>query len=1338
MPIETNLNVSPYFDDYSPTSDYYKVLFRPGVALQARELTQLQSILQNQIEKFGDHIFKSGTIISGVNFRYNFKYNFVKILDLQVDNQPVIPSAYVGLYVKNSSNLTAQIVNSKAGFQSRDPDTNYLFLKYINAGTSGSASTFAADDVLTIYSDAFQLYDFNVVNGGTGFSNSDTVQITSALIVANSTIGAGAGVSQTISANTANVYVIESNSTFGSIQVGANTFTSGAGYRLLKIRPINADLSNPGVSSSKWNITTGQNIVQGSNSALVVAKVGTGASATLTTDGSGIINDVSIVSPGSNYDVLPYVSVRTSTGTLTNLNITPFNYKAQVTVASSLYTGGGTAPVGNGYAFSVTEGIVFHKGHFVRVSPQTIIVNAYSSNVNGVTVGFETTETIVNSSVDSTLLDLATGTPNYAAPGANRLKLTPTLRVVNTDSVGANNTFLPLVEFKDGEPSREFNYTQYNEIGKEMQRRTRETAGNFVIDKFVLSTKDKSTSNNDYVDLVVDPGLAYVSGARVGSRQNTTLPLRRGNDTKVTDSRTISLNYGNYIIVEELVGSFDFKTGDQIELYPAPKNYISGATSTGTSIGTAKVRSVVLDSGIPGTPTARYRVYLFDIIMNAGKSFKSVQSIYSSSPVAYADLVLETNPQTLASEAVLKDNKFNTLVFPVGIRAVKSANAITYQYRTTATANISTSGIATVTVSGSDKISYGSSVTLNSVQLRDLIIVPTNEMAGSTSYTSISVTNSSATISGTNLGTFFSDGDYIQIVNASNTFNYRVQSVVNVNTLTLSGVYSNTTNSAATVKRVYPALYPVSTKSSFISANTNGDGTVLTIDLGAGIAASTENSITLNVSRQSASPVQKNIKRNLYVKLSLANNSASTNGPWSLGIPDAFRLNNVYVSGSSTVNTNSTNVTRYFYVDNGQKDSHYEHSKLVKIYNSDYALNSSDWLLVDFDAFTTSSEGFFTIGSYTIAANNNSAAGLGNTAINIVEVPEFIDSFGSYSDLRDVVDFRPRTSNTAVLTSTVASANVNPVDTVTFNSSDKLFPVPDSTFSAVYEQYLPRVDLVTLDTNGDFKILEGTASEINAVPPIIPPETIALGAVVVPPYPSLPRVPSSNTVALISKSTGTTKPINTRARTYIIGEKEFRNPGNQQQVRRYTMADISRLERRLENLEYNTSLSSLEQKTKDLLIPSGIDGTNRFKNGFFVEQFNDYDSGNTGDPEFNCYIDQVSTRLYPPDATYNIQARLDYTDSNVQADIVGEGSLTEPGLDIMDENAIMLPYSEEVVVRQDKFTSAVGSDGTNIKFIGNMSITPNTFKVLLKAEVRITDGAAQPTSSGSGGRSGSV
>ena len=60
MPQETNLNVAPYFDDFDPQSNYYKVLFKPAYPIQARELNNLQSILQNQIEDMGTHFFKEG------------------------------------------------------------------------------------------------------------------------------------------------------------------------------------------------------------------------------------------------------------------------------------------------------------------------------------------------------------------------------------------------------------------------------------------------------------------------------------------------------------------------------------------------------------------------------------------------------------------------------------------------------------------------------------------------------------------------------------------------------------------------------------------------------------------------------------------------------------------------------------------------------------------------------------------------------------------------------------------------------------------------------------------------------------------------------------------------------------------------------------------------------------------------------------------------------------------------------------------------------------------------------------------------------------------------------
>ena len=79
MSQQTNLNVAPYFDDFDANNDYYKILFKPGYPIQARELTGLQSMLQNQIEKFGQHFFKEGAKVIPGNTSYNPSYHAIEL-----------------------------------------------------------------------------------------------------------------------------------------------------------------------------------------------------------------------------------------------------------------------------------------------------------------------------------------------------------------------------------------------------------------------------------------------------------------------------------------------------------------------------------------------------------------------------------------------------------------------------------------------------------------------------------------------------------------------------------------------------------------------------------------------------------------------------------------------------------------------------------------------------------------------------------------------------------------------------------------------------------------------------------------------------------------------------------------------------------------------------------------------------------------------------------------------------------------------------------------------------------------------------------------------------------
>ena len=60
MALQTNTNVSPYYDDWEENKNYHRVMFKAGYPVQARELTQSQTILQDQIEKLASKFLKNG------------------------------------------------------------------------------------------------------------------------------------------------------------------------------------------------------------------------------------------------------------------------------------------------------------------------------------------------------------------------------------------------------------------------------------------------------------------------------------------------------------------------------------------------------------------------------------------------------------------------------------------------------------------------------------------------------------------------------------------------------------------------------------------------------------------------------------------------------------------------------------------------------------------------------------------------------------------------------------------------------------------------------------------------------------------------------------------------------------------------------------------------------------------------------------------------------------------------------------------------------------------------------------------------------------------------------
>jgi len=151
-----NLNVNPYFDDYEESKNYYKILFKPGVALQARELTQVQSILQNQISKIGAYLFKDGTSLSGTDsstISINYEVRSIK-LKQEYNGRPIDVSNFLGKWVVGR--LSGIIGEVKFVYQQDFPDIGDPPTIVISLSQGKYTSTdngfFQDDEILNFYS----------------------------------------------------------------------------------------------------------------------------------------------------------------------------------------------------------------------------------------------------------------------------------------------------------------------------------------------------------------------------------------------------------------------------------------------------------------------------------------------------------------------------------------------------------------------------------------------------------------------------------------------------------------------------------------------------------------------------------------------------------------------------------------------------------------------------------------------------------------------------------------------------------------------------------------------------------------------------------------------------------------------------------------------------------------------------------------------------------------------------------------------------------------------------------------------------------------------------------
>jgi hypothetical protein len=1278
----TTLASAPYYDDFDETKKFHRVLFRPSFPVQARELTQLQSILQNQIERFGDGVFKQGSIIKGCAPTVIPDAVYVSVPDSTTFN--VSNTSYVGaiLYGANSG-VQARILKGELGFAATS-DPSKFFVKYTSTGR----------------------------NGVTGFQEGETIVIygedksylgTSVITVANAT-----------------------NFSVNSRIRGTTSDARGL------ITAANTTSNEITITNVRKDFTVGETIQLLSNTAVST--------------------------------------------TVSSINLNFSNNLANTTVLTTPGDGRYTA-VGNAYALSISEGIVYQKGFFVKTDTQTLILNPSAggpSAANGIVVGMETTETVVDEFADSSLYDNSADLSNGAAPGAHRLKLETNFVSYSKEALPNTEVFFAVAEFGPDNILRWNNTSVGGAVGQEMAQRTYDESGHYTVKDFTITSKPSANTQEFYYD--IGAGKAYVRGNAVDFKSNQVLSSRRGVDTESPVQQIVSMNYGSYVTVEELRGYFPADQSDSVNLYDSFQNAItaslnSSSSATGSVIGTANIRNLVYDtdSADKGAPLAQYNMYLFNVKMNENENFNKVRSIvYQGTANAFSDVAVSqlansvytatisangggytngdivtvsgglgesatalitvnnasgnvtsisliqggkytANP-TLSGAAVtggsgtgltvnltidgfvdpkLEATDYTALVFGLTNRAVRDLrneqgdSDTEFYYNASIDASLANNGTTTISLTDGGSFFGFSDNTDFSEEKVDIVLTGAALTTVNLSGT-VSVANSTTTtITGTS--TFF-QRDFVvgeKITVAGNTA-VIVNSIVSNTTMT-----TRTAHGAAAVANTYARFHEKGSIISLATSNRtialNSTLQSLTVDLGPDFTASGATAIKVNAyaRKSNARPIAKEIKRNQLVRFyngSLAGTIATSgntvtgtstafstdfkvgnyikaNGEtkkvtaianttqlsvdtafstslsantyeivhpygFNLGVPDVLKINRVSKTKdlSSDNNQAVSDIKQYFTYDFGQRDTHYDHAVL---YPKSTANLSNSYLIVDFDCFAanaTLGKGFFSVESYSV----NDAIGANTSQyVRTWEIPSYYSATRNRRfDLRDSIDFRPYRANTANLTSNASATTVNPPPATLFNSGTTDYnPYPGQNFECNLTYYLPRRDAVVLTSKGNFEVVEGESAIVPRAPNAESDDQMVVATTYVPPYPSLTVAESQYVINA----------------PYTMNISPISN-------KRYRMKDIAAIDQRVSSLEYFTTLTRLEQKATQLNIPD-TNGVDRFKNGFFVDPFDNHNQAKLGDHEHTIVIDPTTGIGRPMVSTETVEIEINNANS---------------------------------------------------------------------------------------------
>ncbi len=940
--------------------------------------------------------------------------------------------------------------------------------------------------------------------------------------------------------------------------------------------------------------------------------------------------------------------------------------------ASPVFANVSTSGVGTGQIFSVNEGVFYYDGFFIQNDAQTVAVSKYSSTTANARIGFEITESVVTNNSDTTLLDPAQNASNYQAPGSDRYKINLVLATRSLSSTD-DTQFIELATVENGVIVKENKYPIYSVLEDTLARRTYDESGNYTVRDFRISL-DTNTSNTAQTDITLSPGKAYVYGYEFETNGPTTLTIDKPRTTANVTNKRITADYGNYIFTTNHYGSFPINSLQTVDIHcvnVVSINTTSTASISNTKIGTLRVKSIAYESAsnTSNANTYIFKDFVFDV--NVGSITGTVNSATSTTLTlanSVAGNVFSTiNDAYTGAKLRITSGAGSDEAPKVITDFVGSTQTITVSPAFTTTPN--NASVFSIDFEFNDAESLANFSTTTKVAAAD---ISSRSKDLSTTYEDVFLTDGAYEPLIFRLGEEYVAQNTIadfsfsyRRLYASQAFTANDSPALSLGTGEAIAAAASTSARAANyyvvvtaagtssylVGQVIPAdKFTVSTGTNKITVT---DGQNMTANIIATIDVSTASKkqktyVAANTTIQTSGGVD--VFGNAAVTIYPANGQCHIakayvnkvpNQIQSLFMSDIIEITNILDFGSNGISvansTYASNVTTKYTFDNGQKDSYYDHS-LIKLKPGQTAPTGN--VVVFFNRFTSSGPGFFTVDSYSDIAYGS--------------IPSYSSpTNNSLYNLRDCLDFRP------VRSDATTSGGSAVVFDVTSTTTGPKIPENGSDILLDYQYYLPRIDKVVLDKTKKFEIIKG--------------------------IPSLTPYPPNDS------STGMTLFV----LTYIPYLSDTKDTTLQQiNHRRYTMRDIGKIEARVENLEYYTSLSFLEQDalTKQDLTILDSQNVERFKNGVIVDSFKGHSVADVSNSDYAASIDTVNKYLRP---SFNISAHTLNFDSANSSNFTRTGSL------------ITANSSSTTFIDQSRASKAVNVNPFNVvNYLGKLKLSP--------------------------------